>query len=769
VTNQSLPDVIRLLVIDDDTRFADYLAVMLRRAPSTFAIDVAHTVEEGLHELLRATHHVCLLDYRLGVEDGLDVLRAAQARGLRTPIVLLTGDGNDSLEFTALEGGASDYLDKAEIDPRRLERMLRRAIARQRAETTLQHREARLADAEARALVMATQVALDGHWLKVTPRFCELLGYTEEELLALRFQDVTHPDDLARDYQCRQTLLDGATRSVEAVKRYVHKDGAIVWAYLNSSLVSGEDGAPLFFLTYVRDIGTQKRAEDALAASEQRYRSMVSNAPYGIFEATRDGRLLAVNPALVTMLAFDTEEEVVLFDPARLYGGSEERTRVLEQMARSGPSRGVETRWIRADGSPVLVCINAHLEAGGTGVIHGVVEDITERKRLEEQLRQAQKMEAIGQLAGGVAHDFNNLLTAILGYTDLLKHRCRDTPDICADLDEIKSAGASAASLTEQLLAFSRKQVLKPEVLSVNTVIERLQKLLPRLLGEDIEFVTRLGPRTPPVEADPVQLQQVILNLAVNARDAMPLGGRLVIATTEFTVRGRGSSSLAAGEYVLMTVQDNGCGMDSATQARIFEPFFTTKPTGKGTGLGLATVYGIIKQTGGEITCETQPGTGTTFSVFLPATTKAQRSVPGSLVPLVRGSASVLLVEDQPAVRRLTRRILESHGYDVVDTGDPDAAVHAAAGSRFDLLLTDVVMPQMSGPEVARGVRAHLPDIRVLYMSGFTGHSALSDISAAPFLSKPFGPAALMAKISEVLKADVAVHVASTRDSVGIA
>jgi len=364
-------------------------------------------------------------------------------------------------------------------------------------------------------------------------------------------------------------------------------------------------------------------------------------------------------------------------------------------------------------------------------------------------------MEAVGQLAGGVAHDFNSLLTAILGYTDLLREQCRDQPDVCADLEEIRSAGTSAAALTEQLLAFGRKQVLKPQVLSINAVIESMGKLLPRLLGEDVELVARLAANRPYVEADPVQLQQVMINLAGNARDAMPLGGRLAIETADFVADASGAREagpLLPGPYVVITVRDSGCGMDAATRDRIFEPFFTTKAIGKGTGLGLATVYGIVRQTGGHIACESTPEVGTTFSIYLPVTTKVPHREVRVVPPRMRGSETVLLVEDQPAIRRLTRRILERNGYRVLDTGDPETALRMAAESPFDLLLTDVVMPQMSGPELARKVHAFAPGVPVLFMSGFAGHSALEDLSGAPLLAKPFTQAALAAKVRELIE-----------------
>jgi PAS domain S-box-containing protein len=747
------PAPVRLLVVDDDPRFADYLRVLLKRTRTTFEIDLAATVTDALRELSRGRHQVCMLDYRLGLEDGLEVLRRAQTRGLRTPIILLTGDRDDALEFTALEEGAADYLNKADLEPGRLERLVSRAIARFRADAALRDRESRLAEAEAVTLVMPAHIGLDGRWLKVPPRLCDMLGYSEDELLAMRLEDVTHPDDVTSQLEQRKRLLDGGLRSVELEERYVRKDGEIVWTYQNCSLITGESGQPLYFLGYLRDIGDQKRAEEALRASEQRYSSMVLNAPYGIFEATRDGWFITVNPALVAMLGYESEHDVVPLDPDELYGNRDERTRVFRQIVAARRSTGVEARWRRRDGSVALVSISAHAVPGKHDVITGVVADITERKGLEDKLRHAQKMEAIGQLAGGVAHDFNNLLTAILGYTELLKDRCADMPDVYADLDEVHNAGKTAASLTEQLLAFSRKQVLKPQVVDLNSVIFGMENLLTRVIGEDIALVIDLDHEVPAIEADPGQLQQVILNLAVNARDAMPHGGRVVIETSEQTIGHAGETAgrLLPGRYVVLTVLDTGCGMDAATQARIFEPFFTTKLQGKGTGLGLATVYGIIKQTGGDIVCETKPNAGTKFSVFLPASMKKVRAATTASADQTPGSGTVLLVEDQAAVRRLTRRILETNGYRVLDTGDAETALALLRDNRIDILLTDVVMPQMSGVDLARRARAFLPALPVLFMSGFSGHSALDAITDAPFIQKPFAPQALVSKIRDIL------------------
>lgn len=613
--NTALPTM-RLLLVDDDPAVAKYLRILLRRTTTSFEIDAVATVQDGLRALSRGLHHVCLLDFRLGPEDGLGLLRLARERKVHTPIILLTGDEDAEVEFAALGEGAADYLNKADLNPARLEHVIGRTIARHRADLVMRERERRVAEAEAWSLVMPAEIGLDGRWLKVSPRLATLLGYGEDELLELRITDLLHPDDVSALDQDRQRLLAGHG-DVEGERRFRRHDGTVVWMHQSCSLVTAEDAIPLYVLTHLRDI--------------------------------------------------------------------------------------------------------------------------SEQKQLEERVRQAEKMEAVGHLAGGVAHDFNNLLTAILGYADLVNAQIADRPEVQADLEEVLKASRSAAALTQQLLAFSRKQRLKFEVLSVNDAITGMSNLLSRVLGEDVALVTRLA-AVRAVKADPVQLQQVLMNLAANARDAMPRGGQFTIET-----------SSPPGESVRIAVSDTGIGMTLDVKARIFEPFFTTKSAGKGTGLGLASVYGIVTQTGGTIECETSPGAGTTFVITLPVTRESAEAAATPAVDAGRGTGTVLVVEDQPAVRRLTRRILESRGFTILDTGDPAEALRLAAGTAIDLVLTDVVMPGMSGPELVARIRSRAPAMPVMFMSGFTGHSALDETAGYPFIRKPFTPDALVRTVKQAL------------------
>jgi signal transduction histidine kinase len=394
----------------------------------------------------------------------------------------------------------------------------------------------------------------------------------------------------------------------------------------------------------------------------------------------------------------------------------------------------------------------------GVGVI---VAETTEQKHLEAQLIQAQKMESVGRLAGGIAHDFNNLLTAILGYAGLARESLTEDSTVASDLDEIKKAAERAASLTRQLLAFARKQVIEPEILDLNSLVQNLEKLLHRLIGEDIDLVIRTAPSLRAVKADAGQIEQIVMNLAVNARDAMPTGGKLTIETTNVQLDGayvRQHLGAVAGEYVLLAVSDTGVGMSDEIKQHIFEPFFTTKPQGQGTGLGLATCYGIVKQHGGYIMAYSELGHGTTFKVYLPSVAEQAEALPRdtSAPASLLGHETVLLVEDEAAVRELAARVLREHDYTVLEASDGEEALQciAEALQQIDLLLTDGSMPKIHGSQLAERIIAMHPHIRVLFISGYTHNTLVHRQQlqlGGTFLQKPFSPSALARKVREVL------------------
>jgi two-component system, cell cycle sensor histidine kinase and response regulator CckA len=511
------------------------------------------------------------------------------------------------------------------------------------------------------------------------------------------------------------------------------------------------------------DVSERTRNEHARQDAETLYRSLVEqlSAVTYIAELGLEGEWLFVSPQIESLLGFSAREW--LADSANWihHVHSEDRQIVsaAEDTTLSGSSFRAEYRMFRRDGKIVWINDSGSLVPGPDGrqLLHGVLLDVTEQKQLQSHLSQSQRMEAVGQLASGVAHDFNNLLTIIKGYSSLLIERNPQGADAHA-VEEIQQAADRAASLTHQLLAFSRKQTLQPRVLDLNTIVHGLEMMLRRVLTENVELVIYPAPDLGFVKADPVQMEQVLINLVVNARDAMPKGGRLVIATAPHEVMatsGEGEALIRAGSYVTLSVSDTGIGMDASTRARIFEPFFTTKEVGKGTGLGLATVYGIIKQSNGHIEVESESGKGATFRVSLPRVEQEVVAVRKTTMAEThrRGTGTILLAEDEPLLRELGETILTQAGYKVVSAPSPDMLQSFVAGynGKIDLLLTDVVMPGISGPELVKVVKTRWPEVRVLYMSGYADDEIEDLDRDAGFLQKPFTPSELTAKIAEVL------------------
>jgi PAS domain S-box-containing protein len=514
-------------------------------------------------------------------------------------------------------------------------------------------------------------------------------------------------------------------------------------------------------------------AEKAARESEARFVSLVQNSSDVITIIGRDGKVTYVSPCIEHIFGHQPQDLIGLQLREFLY--PDDRERVLAMLADVGKEAGkkasIELRARHRDNSWVdveAVLTNLFDEPSIAGIVVNA-RQVTERKRAEEalrqseeKLRQAQKMEAVGQLAGGVAHDFNNLLAVIVGYADLLLRRVpADDERSLHQIEEIKKAGERATSLTRQLLAFSRKQVMQPKVLDLNAVVTDLDKMLRRLIGEHIEMQTVLSSKLGSVKADPGQIEQVLMNLAVNARDAMPDGGNLTIETANVELDSRYTQKhrpVEPGSYVMIAVSDSGCGMSAELQSRIFEPFFTTKDKGKGTGLGLSTVYGIVKQSNGSIWVYSEPGKGTTFKIYLPRVDEPAPLVEASVEKStkLKGTETVLLVEDEEAVRHLAQEVLKSNGYRVLDASNGNEAVRVAEQHQgvIDLMLTDVVMPQLGGRELAEKLSVTRPDMRVLYMSGYTDdaivHHGVLDGRAA-FLEKPFAPDALALKVREVL------------------
>jgi len=509
---------------------------------------------------------------------------------------------------------------------------------RKLAEQALQENEEQFRATFEQAAVGIAHVGLNGQWLRVNHKLCEIVGYSRDELVTCSFQDITHPDDLAADYAQLLQMLAGEITTYTMEKRYIRKGGALVWINLTVSLVHRPSGEPHYFIS--------------------------------------------------------------------------------------------------------------------------VVEDITGRKRLEEQLLEAQKLESVGRLAGGIAHDFNNLLTAILGYGELIEDEFILEPRAQDYLHNMTLAAEKAAHLTGQMLAFARRQVIAPKVVDLNGLILSLDKMLRRLIGEHIELVILPEEGLYAVRVDPGQFEQILINLVVNARDAMPDGGKITIETLNVTLDAdhvRLQEGAAPGTYAVLAVSDTGTGIEEANRLHIFEPFFTTKEKGRGTGLGLATVYGIVKQAGGHIWLYSEPGQGTTFKIYLPRTTAPAETSPAPSLPAPPGGfETILVVEDEPAVRTLAVQVLRGRGYQVQEAINGEEALRLVKGHEREiaLLITDVIMPQMNGKELADRLQGIHPDLKILYASGYTENTIVHHGVLEPgvtFLSKPYTPTTLARKVREIL------------------
>jgi two-component system cell cycle sensor histidine kinase/response regulator CckA len=506
-----------------------------------------------------------------------------------------------------------------------------------------------------------------------------------------------------------------------------------------------------------------KRNEQALRRSEARYRSLVQSSVYGIYRSSLEGRFLDVNPALITMLGYGSAEEVLLLDPEKhVFAQPEEHDHLIDEFRRTGRLDGIEVKWKRKDGSTITVRISGRAVSSAdepADVLEAIAEDVTDRRVLEDQFRQAQKMEAVGRLAGGVAHDFNNLLMVVSGYAEVMLAELDLDHPLHEKARAIQQASDRATTLTRQLLAFSRKQLLELKVVDLNAIVADMERLLRPLIGENVELVAKLAPEAGFTRADVGQLEQVLMNLVVNAKDAMPGGGKLTIETQNMVVdenHRRGQTFIRPGNYVMLAVSDTGMGMNKETQSRIFEPFFTTKEKGKGTGLGLSTVYGIVKQSGGYVMVQSEEGQGTTFHIYLPRAEGAAEKYAAPVASAAAGGTeTILLVEDEESVRQLVRETLAAKGYRVLEAGNGEAGLAAAdREEKIDLVITDVIMPGMGGREMVQQLAKTRPQTKVLYLSGYTEDAIVNEgtmENGTAFLQKPFTLQNLSRKVREVL------------------
>jgi len=924
-------DLIKLLLIEDDEDdFVIARALLAEIRGAQFALDWVRTYEAGLETLLLNQHDICLLDYRLGARNGIELLRAATERGCQSPIILLTGLGEHALDLEAMEAGAADYLVKAELRADSLDRSMRYALQRKRAAALAASDQARLA-----ALGADVGRAVAGREpLDVLLGCCAtaLAKYLNAGLAQIATFDPKHKELTTRAVagplaagiespsKALAVRLDtealAATRPL--VSNHLH-DGHLVadmdWlkrhgvcACAAYPLVIEEQLAGLMSLfsqqplseRVLQDMGSvaggialciqRKQSQEALGRSEVQYRTVVESIKEVIFQLDESGRWVMINSAWTAVSGFEVNTTLhTLFLDYIAQEDQEHNRQIFHKLIerRLGScrhetrlrTRDGQTRWVEiylqtlfdtdgkllgvsgslsdiqdrktadlqiqqlaafprvspnpvlefsADGALTYVNEAALAVAKELGkedvfsilpsqtsqivreclatnqrnlrqqvtianrilswsffpiasnrVVHCYGAEVTELLSLEAQLRHAQRLESIGQLASGVAHDFNNLLTVIQGYAECLLMRKPEEAFAVSALEQISLASQHAANLTRQLLTFSRKQVIQPQILDLSAVLRNLLKMINRVVGEHIRIESQLASNLPCIEADAGMIEQVAMNLVVNSRDAMPNGGTLRIATTSARFEAehvRQNAEAFPGSFVCLTVSDTGCGMDAKTRERIFEPFFTTKGVGKGTGLGLATVYGIVKQHKGWLEVASQPGEGTTFKIYFPATAKS-KTVPAAAPALAEisrgGCETIFLVEDDAVLRELVREVLTQHKYCVIEAASGAEALRAwdEMKDEVDLLLTDMVMPNgVSGRELVNQLRKHRADLKVIYSSGYSEEVVGDDFDPerAWFLPKPYNPQQLAQMVRRCLDRSPAsikpAAVASTRN-----
>ena len=772
-----------LLIVDADQQQLLELLQLIERLLPGAEILSAGTAEDGLALAAQAPPDGALIRLQMPGMDGIEMCKRLGASEVtsRVPVVLITNRRTSSKrKARGLAAGADGFISRP-LDTTELSAKIKMMLRVKRAEDELRVMKNRLEEAMASrtqelsdSLRMSLDIVLavpsgiliyeheppDRLILKAAnPAVGQQIGVAVEEWYGKEFDEMWPAAGEAGLKEAFLNVLQ--TGECYRGENVYYKDARIDGFFMVRAfrMPRGRLGV------VIENVTERKRARESVEASYRRYRDLVENAVDMICTLDLDGTITYASPALLQTLGY-TSKEVVGENIKRIMVDEDsERTERAFKAGSDGPPVGTyEFLLKKKDDTHVPGEIVSNLIYTADGAIAGtqaILRDISERRSLEAQLLQAQKMEAVGRLAGGVAHDFNNLLTAIIGYSELVLNRLSESDPIRKEIEEIMKTGERAASLTRQLLAFSRKQVMKPIVLDLDGLVADLEKMLRRLIGEDVDLITILEPKLGRVRADPGQIEQVIMNLAVNARDAMPQGGKIVIETANVHLDktdARDHAGLAPGPYVMLAVSDTGAGMDPETLSHIFEPFFTTKAHGKGTGLGLSTAYGITQQSGGHVTAQSEPGAGTTFKIYLPRLEETAAAVQPDQVwsGAMKGSETVLLVADEDVVRNLARAILEENGYNVLEARYGGEALLMCERHKepIHLLLTDLVMPGVSGGKLGEYLTFLRKEMKVLYMSGYTGSSLIREtalVNGFAFMQKPFTPHSLTRKVREVL------------------
>jgi two-component system cell cycle sensor histidine kinase/response regulator CckA len=885
-------ETLQFLVVEDDEDDFLHVRQLLKKSVGEADVERAATAEAAIAMANDHPHDLCIVDYRLGDKDGLEVLRELKNRDEAAPVIFLTGQGDEEVAVQAMKAGATDYLLKSKLNAQSLAAAVRYALTlgREQEAVRVARRALGASEHRFRALVenssdVIAMLDAQATIIYVSHSVQRMMGFAPEEMVETCAFDHIHPEDVGSVRQVFSALLkspgvpmwveyrrrhkEGTWRVLETtamnrlddpavgaivvnerditqrcqaeaefrklssaveqsadivvmtdrsgVIEYVNpafetltgytredavgktprilksgrqdadfyrrmwgtllagkvfrgvlvnrkKNGELYWTEKTITPIVDEGGQIRNFVSNDRDITQRRATEEALRSSEQRYRLLFERNLAGVYRASAEGKFTEANDSLARMLGYESGRELLGQDTADVFDNPIEPEALMRELKAHGQVVSYEVRARRKDGSDAWALLSSTLlrdKAGNVTGREGTVLDITERRGLEQQLLHSQKMDAVGQLAGGVAHDFYNLLMVMSSYAELLADSIGGNAKAQHQAGEILKAARRAAGLTRQLLAFSRKQVLSPSIMDLNSVLADIGRMLPRLIREDIQVEIRPGASLWRVKADPVQVEQVIMNLAVNARDAMPSGGHLVLETSNEQLDeeyARRHVGVSPGEHVMLTVSDTGCGIPADILPHIFEPFFTTKELGKGTGLGLPTVYGIVKQSGGSIWVYSEVDHGTVFKVYLPRAAAAEKYYEERPpAPPPRGSETILMVEDEDAVRESTCEYLSSRGYDVLQgkNGDDALQVLEKFAGKIHLLISDVIMPGMSGAELGKRVRELRPDTRVIYISGYTESTVVRQgiESKAGFLQKPFTLTALAGKVREVLDA----------------
>ena len=770
---------LRILIIEDSED--DTLLVIrgLQKDGYDSSYERVETAEDMREALERETWDIIIADYTLPHFSGLDALKLYKEKGLDIPFIVVSGTIGEEIAVAAMLSGAHDYVMKNNLP--RLFPAIQKALTeaesrreRKRAEYELQSARAFL-DSVINAIADPVFVKDDKRrFVLVNEALCAIAGRPRESLIGKNDDEMFPEEEAAVLRKTDDIVLDTGKENVNEESLTNFSSGE-VRTIVTSKTCYIDPAGKKFIVGVARDITDRKRAEEQLRISEEKYRNIFENMQDVYYETSLDGLILEISPSIEAISSGQYRQtDLIGQQMLDFYDDAQERERLITKLLETGSFSDFEILLRNRDGSLVPCSISAKLwrdDQGNPVKIIGSMRDTierkkaeTEREKLQAQLVQAQRMESVGRLAGGVAHDYNNMLSVILGYTEMAMEQVDPDGPIYDNLKEVYIAGKRSIDITSQLLAFARKQIVRPIVMDLNETVDEMLKMLRRLIGEDIDFAWEPAIGLWPVKMDPSQIDQILANLCVNARDAISDIGKITIETQNVELDEQycaDHTGFVPGQFVMLAVSDNGCGMDKETREHIFEPFFTTKDIGKGTGLGLAMIYGIVKQNNGFVNVYSEPGIGTTFKVFLPRrsieTDEAITEVIHEGVVFGKGE-TLLLVEDEPAIIKMCQTMLKKLGYNVLIAHIPDEAVNLASehSGIIHLLMSDVIMPGMNGRDLADKLKAIRPDIRVLFMSGYTAnvianHGVVQD-EGEHFIQKPFSMKKLSVKVREALK-----------------